>query len=42
MSMLSERRMPKLIMVVRFDRDENGDLQIVFGPEEQQLERFIA
>lgn len=36
MSVLPERKMPKLIIVVAFDRDENGDLQTVFGPEEQQ------
>lgn len=38
MSILPERKMPKLIVVVAFDRDENGDLQTVFGPEEQQSE----
>lgn len=35
---LPERKQPKLIVVVAFDRDENGDLQTVFGPEEQQSE----
>ena len=38
MSMLPEQKMPKLIVVVAFDRDENGDLQAVFGPAEQQSE----
>jgi hypothetical protein len=33
-----ERKQLKLIVVVAFDRDENGDLQTVFGPEEQQSE----
>lgn len=35
---LSEKKQPKLIVVVAFDRDENGDLQTVFGPAEQQSE----
>lgn len=35
---LPERKQPKLIVVVAFDRDENGDLQTVFGPAEQQSE----
>lgn len=38
MSVLPERKMPKLIVVVAFDLDDNGDLQTVFGPEEQQSE----
>lgn len=38
MGMLPEQKMPKLIVVVAFDRDENGDLQAVFGPAEQQSE----
>jgi hypothetical protein len=33
-----ERKQPKLVVVVAFDRDENGDVQTVFGPEEQQSE----
>lgn len=33
-----EKKQPKLIVVVAFDRDENGDLQTVFGPAEQQSE----
>lgn len=35
---LPEKKQPKLIVVVAFDRDENGDLQTVFGPAEQQTE----
>ena len=31
-------KQPKLIVVMAFDRDENGDLQTVFGPAEQQSE----
>lgn len=38
MSVQPEQKKPKLIVVVAFDRDENGDLQMVFGPEEQQSE----
>jgi len=33
-----EQKQAKLIIVVAFDRDENGDLQTVFGPAEQQTE----
>lgn len=36
--LLEKRRLPKLIVVVAFDRDENGDLQTVFGPADQQSE----
>ena len=31
-------KMPKLIVVVAFDRDEEGELQPVFGPAEMQSE----
>ncbi len=33
-----QRKLPKLIVVVAFDRDEDGELQPVFGPAEQQSE----
>lgn len=35
---LPQSKMPKLVVVVAFDRDENGELQTVFGPAEQQSE----
>ena len=34
--MSSESKLPKLIVVIAFDRDESGDLQTVFGPVDQQ------
>ena len=37
-SILPERQTPKLIVVTAFDRDENGDLQPVYGPAELQSE----
>ncbi|TPJ72457.1 hypothetical protein [Mesorhizobium sp. B2-6-2] len=37
-SILPERQTPKLIVVTAFDRDEEGDLQPVYGPAEQQSE----
>jgi len=36
--MSSESKLPKLIVVIAFDRDESGDLQTVFGPVDQQSE----
>jgi hypothetical protein len=33
-----QAKMPKLIVVVAFDRDEEGELQPAFGPAEQQSE----
>jgi len=36
--MSSEQKLPKLIVVMAFDRDESGDLQTVFGPVDQQSE----
>ncbi len=33
-----QRKLPKLIVVVAFDDDEEGNLQVVFGPAEQQSE----
>lgn len=33
-----QQKMPKLIVVVAFDNDENGELQVAFGPAEQQSE----
>lgn len=32
-------KMPKLIVVVAFDRGEDGELAAVFGPAEQQIEQ---
>lgn len=32
--------MPKLVVVIAFDRDENGELQVMFGPAEQQSEEW--
>ena len=37
-SILPEQKLPKLIVVMAFDRDEEGELQTVFGPAEQQIE----
>jgi hypothetical protein len=36
--MSSEAKLPKLIVVMAFDRDEEGELQTVFGPADQQSE----
>jgi len=33
-----QQKMSKLIVVMAFDRDEEGNLQTVFGPAEQQGE----
>ena len=33
-----ERKMPKLVVVVAFDRGEDGELFTVFGPADQQSE----
>ncbi|NGN45315.1 hypothetical protein G6N74_30150 [Mesorhizobium sp. CGMCC 1.15528] len=38
MSALPQQKAPKLIVVVAFDRDDDGELQPVFGPAEQQTE----
>lgn len=35
---MTEQKLPKLIVVVAFDRDEAGDLQTVFGPQDYQSE----
>ncbi|TJW16688.1 MAG: hypothetical protein E5W82_05300 [Mesorhizobium sp.] len=35
---LPRRQTPKLIVVTAFERDEEGDLQPVYGPAEQQSE----
>lgn len=37
-SILPQRQTPKLIVVTAFDRDEEGSLQTVYGPAEQQSE----
>ena len=37
-SITPETKMPKLIVVMAFDRDEDGELQVAFGPAEQQSE----
>ncbi len=37
-SILPTPKMPKLIVVTAFDRDEEGELQAAFGPAEQQTE----
>ena len=37
-NILSQQKMPKLIVVVAFDRDEEGELQPIYGPTEQQSE----
>jgi hypothetical protein len=36
--MTEQPKLPKLIVVMAFDPDDAGDLQTVFGPEEQQSE----
>lgn len=36
--MSSEAKLPKLIVVMAFDRDDEGELQTVFGPADQQSE----
>ncbi len=38
MSVLPERKMPKLIVAAAFDRTEDGELVAVYGPAEQQSE----
>ncbi|NGN44758.1 hypothetical protein G6N74_27250 [Mesorhizobium sp. CGMCC 1.15528] len=35
---LSQQKAPKLIVVMAFDRDEEGELQPAFDPMEQQTE----
>lgn len=37
-AILPQTKMPKLIVVVAFDADGEGDLQPVYGPAEQQSE----
>ena len=37
-SIAAPPKMPKLIVVVAFDRGEDGELAAVFGPAEQQSE----
>ncbi len=37
-TILPQKKLPKLIVVVAFDRDEEGELLPVFGPAEQQSE----
>lgn len=37
-SILPQRQTPKLIVVIAFDRDEEGSLQRVYGPAELQSE----
>ena len=36
--MTEQAKLPKLIVVMAFDRDEEGELQTVFGPVDQQSE----
>jgi len=33
-----QQKLPKLLVVIAFDADEEGDMQPVFGPVEQQSE----
>ncbi|MEZ5805590.1 MAG: hypothetical protein R3E51_19510 [Rhizobiaceae bacterium] len=37
-SITPQQKLPKLIVVVAFDDDEEGTLQVAFGPAEQQSE----
>ncbi|MCO5083896.1 MAG: hypothetical protein M9955_19840 [Rhizobiaceae bacterium] len=37
-SITPQPKLPKLIVVVAFDEDEEGELQIAFGPAEQMSE----
>jgi hypothetical protein len=37
-AILSQQKMPKLVVVMAFDPDDDGVLQVVFGPAEQQSE----
>lgn len=37
-NILPQQKMPKLIVVTAFDRDEGGDLYAVYGPAEHQTE----
>lgn len=37
-NILTQRKPPKLIVVMAFDKDEEGNLQPAFGPAEQQSE----
>lgn len=36
--MTEQPKLPKLIVVMAFDRDDEGELQTVFGPVDQQSE----
>ena len=37
-AILPNQKMPKLVVVMAFDLDDDGVLQVVFGPAEQQSE----
>ncbi|MER9126434.1 hypothetical protein NKH81_25710 [Mesorhizobium sp. M0959] len=37
-AILPKQKMPKLVVVMAFDPDDDGVLQVVFGPAEQQSE----
>ena len=37
-NILPQKKLPKLIVVMAFDRDDEGELVTVFGPAEQQSE----
>ena len=36
--MSSNAKLPKLIVLMAFDRDDEGELQTAFGPADQQSE----
>jgi len=38
----SHRKLPKLIVVVAFDKDDEGTPQAVYGPAEQQSEERVV
>lgn len=38
-NVLPQRKMPKLIVVMAFDKDEDDNLYTVFGPADQQTEQ---
>ncbi|SJM31174.1 hypothetical protein [Mesorhizobium delmotii] len=37
-AIFSQQKMPKLVVVMAFDPDDDGVLQVVFGPAEQESE----
>jgi hypothetical protein len=40
--LLPERKLPKLIVAAAFDRGEDGELFLAYGPAEQQSEERVV